>query len=206
MRAALIWVLAIVGGIALLLVVTAMIGNRDKSGETVSADEWAQSVVRRRRHLARRDGGDHRRRPPGTLAPARPASRSPSPRPRRDRTGLVRSGLEQSVRATKTLVTGIDNAGVPDTDQGEAAAQQVSELGGLLRLHASRRRRTRSTRRPRRSRTRSSSSRGRPVRSEWCWPAASRRWPTSPLLDPELTTAVGESSTCQQLKEEQSST
>ena len=125
MRAALIWVLAIVGGIALLLVVTAMIGNRDKSGETVSADEWAQSAcgaVGTWRGEMEAIIDDVRQAPStGASGVEEPQSQTPQ-----GSAGLVRSGLEQSVRATKTLVTGIDNAGVPDTDQGEAAAQQVS--------------------------------------------------------------------------------
>ena len=37
-------ILMIAGGIGLLLVVTAAIGNRDKNGQTVPADAWAQSV------------------------------------------------------------------------------------------------------------------------------------------------------------------
>jgi hypothetical protein len=42
------------------------------------------------------------------------------------RTGFIRVGLERAVQATDTLVEGIDNAGIPDTAQGEEAAQQVS--------------------------------------------------------------------------------
>ena len=39
----------------------------------------------------------------------------------------VRQGLESSVRATKTMVIGIDDAGTPDAPQGEEAAKQVSD-------------------------------------------------------------------------------
>jgi hypothetical protein len=42
------------------------------------------------------------------------------------RTGFIRVGLERAVQATETMVEGVDNAGVPDTAQGEEAAQQVS--------------------------------------------------------------------------------
>jgi hypothetical protein len=43
------------------------------------------------------------------------------------RTGLVRKGLERGVQAADTLVEGVDNAGIPDTEQGEEAADRVSE-------------------------------------------------------------------------------
>ena len=53
MRGPLAWILAIVGGIVVVLIVTAAIGNRDKSGDTVSAASYAQTRLRRRRDLAR---------------------------------------------------------------------------------------------------------------------------------------------------------
>ena len=43
MRGWVTWV-AILAGIVLLVLVTAAIGNRDESGETVSAGKWAQNV------------------------------------------------------------------------------------------------------------------------------------------------------------------
>ncbi len=43
------------------------------------------------------------------------------------RTGFIRKGLERTVGATETLVEGIDNAGVPDTPDGEEAAERVSD-------------------------------------------------------------------------------
>ena len=43
------------------------------------------------------------------------------------RTGFIRKGLERSVQAADTLVEGIDNAGVPDTAEGEEAAKQVAD-------------------------------------------------------------------------------
>ena len=39
---------------------------------------------------------------------------------------FIRTGLERTLRATETMITGIDNAGVPDTPQGEQAANAVS--------------------------------------------------------------------------------
>ena len=44
MRGWLAWTIGIAAGIALVLVATAMVGNRDDSGETVPAGQWAQSV------------------------------------------------------------------------------------------------------------------------------------------------------------------
>ena len=44
MRGPWAWVVAAVAGVVLVVIVTAMIGNRDKSDETVPAGEWAQSV------------------------------------------------------------------------------------------------------------------------------------------------------------------
>jgi len=38
-----------------------------------------------------------------------------------------RKGLERAIQATETLVTGIDNAGTPDTAEGDEAAQLVGD-------------------------------------------------------------------------------
>ena len=38
------WIGVIAVGVVVVLVVTALVGNRDKGGETVPAGEWAQSV------------------------------------------------------------------------------------------------------------------------------------------------------------------
>jgi ABC-type transporter Mla subunit MlaD len=38
----------------------------------------------------------------------------------------VRSGVERAVQATETMVEGVDNAGIPDTEQGVQSAEQVS--------------------------------------------------------------------------------
>ena len=42
----------------------------------------------------------------------------------------MRVGLERAVQATETMIEGIDNAGIPDTPQGEEAAEQVDEWAG----------------------------------------------------------------------------
>ena len=126
MRRGLAWILGIVAGIVALLVVTALIGNRDKNGYTVPAGEYAQTVCAA---VGTWRGEmeaiiEEIRTPPtgGSLGVEEPQSQTPQ-----GRTGLIRTGLQSSVRAAKTLVEGIDNAGVPDTPQGSAAASQVSD-------------------------------------------------------------------------------
>ena len=126
MRRPLAWILAIVGGVVLVLIVTAAIGNRDKSGDTVSAASYAQTVC----GVVGTYRGEMEaiveevRTPPtrGSLGVEEPQSQTPQ-----GRTALIRTGLERSVRATKTLVTGIDNAGTPDSPQGSDAAKLVSD-------------------------------------------------------------------------------
>jgi hypothetical protein len=127
-RGPLAWILAGVGVIA-VIVVAAAIGGRDKSGETVPANEWAQSVCGAvgvwrgefeaviediRTPAAQGDAGIDE-----------PQSETPQ-----TRRGFVRAGLEVAVQATDTLVEGVDNAGVPDTPGGEQAAQQISDWAG----------------------------------------------------------------------------
>jgi hypothetical protein len=126
LRGPLGWILAILAGIVVVLIATAAIGNRDKSGDTVSAASYAQAVCGAvgtyRGEME--DVIEEIRTPPtsGSLGVEEPQSETPQ-----GRTSLVRTGLERSVRATKTLVEGIDNAGVPDTAQGESAAKSVSD-------------------------------------------------------------------------------
>lgn len=126
MRGALAWIVAIVAGIALVMVVTAMIGTRDDQGETVTAGAWAQStcgavgvwrgqietIVEEIRTPSAFPGAGS----------AEPQSETPQ-----GRTGFVRKGLERTVQATETLVVGIDDAGVPDTPEGDEAAKLLSE-------------------------------------------------------------------------------
>ena len=123
---ALAWILAIVAGVVLVIVVTAAIGSRDDEGDTVNAGTWAQSVCgaagvwRGQMEAIVEDV----RTPPanGVTGTEEPQSETAQ-----GRTGFVRSGLERAVQATDTLVEGIDNAGIPDTPQGEEAAGQVSD-------------------------------------------------------------------------------
>lgn len=124
MRKGLIWAAAIVAGVLVVLVATALVGNRDRSGETVPAGEWAQSVcgaVGTYRGEMQAIVEDIRT-PNAATGGEEPQSETPQ-----GRTGFVRKGLERAVQATETLVTGIDNAGVPDTPEGDEAARQVSD-------------------------------------------------------------------------------
>jgi hypothetical protein len=117
------WVVAAVGVLAVILV-TAAIGGRDESGETVSAGEWAQNVCGPvgvwRGEL---EGIVEDIRTPSSAAPSGEEPQSETPQ---GRTGLVRSGLERAVQATETMVEGVERAGVPDTEQGQQSAEEMS--------------------------------------------------------------------------------
>ena len=120
------WILALFAGIALLLVVTALIGTGEDSGETVTAGEWAQSTCGAvgvwRGEME--DIVEELRTP--SEFPASGAEEPQSETPQ-GRTGFVRVGLERAVQATDTMIEGIDNAGTPDTPEGAEAARLVSE-------------------------------------------------------------------------------
>ena len=132
-----------------------LIGARDESDETVTAGEWAQSVVRRGRRLARRARGDRRGHPDPERIGAR-APRSRSRRRRRDGPGFVRAGLERAVRRPRRWSRGSRTPAFPTRPQGEEAARLVSDWAELRAGRSRGRRRTRSTRRRTRSRSRSS--------------------------------------------------
>jgi len=125
MRGPVPWLFA-AGGVLLVLVVGALIGNRDKSGETVSAGEWAQSVC----GAVGVWRGDLEgivediRTPPSQAVTGTEEPQSETPQ---GRTSFIRSGLELAVASADTMVEGIERAGTPDTAQGEQAAQQVGD-------------------------------------------------------------------------------
>ena len=125
MRRPLLWIVGIVVGILVLIGVVALVGNDDDSGQTVSAGEWADSVCGSvavwRGEIESIVDGIRSPSATGSTGTAEPPSETPQ-----SRTGFVRTGLERTVRATQTLITGIDNAGVPDTPQGEQAANAIS--------------------------------------------------------------------------------
>jgi hypothetical protein len=124
MRGPVIW-LVIAGGVVAVILAAAAIGGRDESGETVPAGEWAQNVCGAvgvwRGELEAIVEDVRTPNASSTAGGEEPQSETPQ-----GRTGFVRKGLERAIQATETVVEGIDNAGVPDTEQGEEAAEDVS--------------------------------------------------------------------------------
>ncbi len=123
-RGPLTWIVGIAVGVVLVLGVTALIGNRDKRGDTVTAGEWAQNVcgaVGAGRGELESIVEDIRTPSAVSTAGEEPQSETPQ-----GRTGYIRKGLERSVQATETMVEGVDNAGTPDTESGEEAADDMS--------------------------------------------------------------------------------
>ncbi|MDF2733324.1 MAG: hypothetical protein K0S92_1962 [Desertimonas sp.] len=124
-RGPLTWIVGAAVGLVLVLGVTALIGNRDESGEPVTAGEWAQNVcgaVGVWRGEVEAIVEDIRTPSANSTAGEEPQSETPQ-----GRTGFVRKGLERGVQATETMVEGVDNAGIPDTEDGEDAAERVSD-------------------------------------------------------------------------------
>ena len=123
-RGPLTWIVGAAVALVLVLGVTALIGNSDESGEPVTAGEWAQNVcgsVGAWRGALESVVEDIRTPSANSTAGEEPQSETPQ-----GRTGFVRKGIERAVQATETMVDGIDNAGVPDTANGEEAANDVS--------------------------------------------------------------------------------
>jgi hypothetical protein len=125
MRGPLAWIVAIVAGVLVLTGVVALVGRDDSEDETVSAGQWADGVCG---SVAVWRGQiqsivDEIRQPSAVGTPRTEEPQSETPQ---GRTGFIRSGLERTVRATQTMITGVENAGVPDTPQGEQAANAIS--------------------------------------------------------------------------------
>jgi hypothetical protein len=123
MRGPVAWIVA-AAGIVLLIVVVALIGNRDNSGETVSAGEWAESVcgaIGVWRGELEATVEEIRTPPAAAGGDVEPQSETPQ-----ERTGFIRTGLERAAQATETMVEGVENAGTPDTPDGEEVADVVS--------------------------------------------------------------------------------
>ena len=125
-RGPVVWIVGIAGGLVLVLVVTALIGNNDRRGETVTAGEWAQSVCG---SVAVWRGEleaiiDEVQAPSSANAAVGEEPQSETPQ---GRTAFIRKGLDRTVQAAEVLVEGVDNAGIPDTPEGEAAARQMSD-------------------------------------------------------------------------------
>jgi hypothetical protein len=123
MRGPVAWIVA-AAGIVLLIAVVALIGNRDKSGETVPAGAWAESVcgaIGVWRGELEATVEEIRTPPAAAGGDVEPQSETPQ-----ERTGFIRTGLERAVQATETMVEGVENAGTPDTPNGEQVADVVS--------------------------------------------------------------------------------
>ena len=108
-----------------LVGVVALVGRDDNKGQTVSAGEWADgvcgSVAVWRGEIESVVDSIRNPAAAGSLGAEEPQSETPQ-----GRTAFIRDGLERTLRATATMITGIDNAGVPDTPQGEQAANAIS--------------------------------------------------------------------------------
>jgi len=118
-----VWIAAIVVGIVAVIGVAALLGD-DDSGETVGAGEWAQSVcgtVAVWRGELESIVEDIR-----TPTSAGSGSEEPQSETPQGRTGFIRQGLERAIQATETMVEGVENAGTPDTAEGEDVAELVS--------------------------------------------------------------------------------
>ena len=123
-RGPIAWILVAVG-IALVLAVTGLIGNRDEEGEPVTAGEWAQNVcgaIGVWRGEVEAIVEDLRTPNANTAGGEEPQSETPQ-----GRTGYIRKGLERGVQAAETLVVGVENAGIPETEEGEEAAERVAD-------------------------------------------------------------------------------
>lgn len=202
MRGGLAWIVAIVAGVLLVILVTALVGARDDRGETVTAGAWAQSscgavgVWRGEMEAIVEDI-----RTPNASSTAggeEPQSETPQ-----GRTGLVRKGLERAVQATETMVEGIDNAGVPDTAEGDEAAELVADwadstLDALEEAQDSLDEEADSLEQSIEQLTGAASAIATTLASGVQTVGAVA------TLDPELAAALQESSTCQQLREETS--
>ena len=119
----LVWIAVVVAGIVAVIGVAALLGD-DDSGETVGAGEWAQSVcgtVAVWRGELEAIVEDIR-----TPTSAGSGSEEPQSETPQGRTGFIRQGFERAIQATETMVEGLENAGTPDTAEGEEVAELVS--------------------------------------------------------------------------------
>ena len=123
MRGWVVSLVAVLVGLVALIAVVALIGGDDDTDETVSALEWADNVcgtafVWRGEMESIVDGI----RASGQAGTSGSESGAESPQ---GRSGSVLTGLEQALLATETMVEGIARAGIPDTSNGEDAANSL---------------------------------------------------------------------------------
>ena len=124
-RSPLVWIAMAAVGVVAVIGVAALIGGDDDSEEVVSAGEWADTVcgsIAVWRGEMESIVEDLRTPTANASGTEEPQSETPQ-----GRTGFIRTGIERSISATETMITGIENAGVPDTEQGEEAADAVDE-------------------------------------------------------------------------------
>jgi hypothetical protein len=200
MRGSAAWIVA-AAGVVLVILFAALIGNRDKSGEPVPAGEWAQSVcgaIGVWRGELEATVEDIRTPTSAGSGIEEPQSETPQ-----GRTGFVRQGLERAVQATETMVVGIENAGTPDTDDGERVADVVSSwadsaLDGLERAQESLEEEADSLDESIGQLTGAARAIGTVLTS------GTQAIADVVRVDPEVASAVRGSSTCQELREEES--
>ena len=198
-RGPLTWIVGIAVGVVLVLGVTALIGNRDKRGDTVTAGEWAQNVcgaVGTGRGELEAIVDDIRTPSAVSTAGEEPQSETPQ-----GRTGFIRNGLEQAVQATETMVEGVDNAGVPDTESGEEAADDMSAWaeGALDDLEEAQDSLDDEADSPGESIEQLTGAAGAIAE---VFVSGVQTLTDVARLDPELAAAIQDSSTCQQAREE----
>ena len=123
-RGPLVWIAVVAVGIVALIGIAALLGD-DDSDETVAGGEWSQTVcgtVAVWRGELEAIVEDIR-----TPTSAGSGSEEPQSETPQGRTGFIRQGLERAIQATETMVEGVENAGTPDTGQGEEVTQLVSD-------------------------------------------------------------------------------
>ena len=126
MRGGWLWVVVIVAGVVAVTGVVALVGRDDSEDQTVPAGEWADTVCGAvavwRGQIESIVDGIRNPDASGSLGVEEPQSETPQ-----GRTTFIRDGLELTVEATETMITGIGNAGVPDTAQGTQSANAISD-------------------------------------------------------------------------------
>ena len=117
-------------GLVLVLVASGLIGDRDASGETVPAGEWAQDVCgaigvwRGEIEAITESFRLSTESTDGTEAGA------PTPE---GKVGAAQRALERAIDSAETLVEAIERAGTPDTAGGEDAAELISSFANGAR-------------------------------------------------------------------------
>lgn len=117
MRSAAAWLVAILLGIGVVIGASALIGWSDNRDETVPAVQWANDVC----------GAVEvwRGQLEGITDQFRSEGEMHADLTREDLRGSVRLALARTVVATDTLIEGIRDAGTPDSEGGQQAADDI---------------------------------------------------------------------------------